>query len=57
VIELEVSPVLHNNDPVIPVAVKVELSQLLVTDNPGTGGIGFGAAVMLAAALLQPSSV
>ena len=56
-IELEVSPVLHNNDPLIPVAVKVELSQLLVTDNPGTGGIGFGAAVMLAAALLQPSSV
>ena len=54
VMELVVSPVLHDNDPVTPVAVKTELPQLLVTDIPGTAGVGLGADVALAAGLEQP---
>ena len=45
VIELVVSPVLHNNDPVTPVAVNTELPQLLITDTSGAVGIAFGVAV------------
>jgi len=45
VIELVVSPVLHNNDPVTPVAVNTELPQLLITDISGAVGIVFGVAV------------
>lgn len=45
VIELVVSPVLHNNVPVTPVAVNTELPQLLITDISGAVGIVFGVAV------------
>ena len=38
VIELVVAPVLHNNDPV-PVAVRTELPQLLVTETVGAEGV------------------
>jgi len=55
--ELVVSPVLHNNDPVTSIAVNTEFSQLLITDIPGAGRMDFGAAVTLAAMLLQPFSV
>ena len=54
VIEFVVSPVLHDNDPVTPVAVKTELPQLLLTDIPGAAGVGLGADVALAAGLEQP---
>ena len=57
VMELVDSPVFHNIAPVTPVAVNIEFSQLLLTDIPGTGGIGFGAAATLAAELVQPFSV
>ena len=45
VMELVVSPVLHNNDPLIPVAVNNELPQLLTTDTSGAEGMGLGVAV------------
>ncbi len=54
VIELVVCPVLHNKEPVTPVAVKTELPQLLLTDIPGAAGVGLGAEVALAGALEQP---
>lgn len=54
VMELVVSPVLQDNDPVTPVAVNTELPQLLLTDIPGTAGVGFGDAVALAAGLEHP---
>ena len=57
VMELVVSPVLHDNDPVTPVAVKTELPQLLLTDMPGAAGVGLGADVTLAAGLEQPFMV
>ena len=57
VIEGEVSPVLHNNEPVKPEAVNTELSQLLDTDTAGAGGIDLGTAVPLPAALIQPFTV
>jgi hypothetical protein len=40
-----VAPLLHNNVPVKPVAVSIELPQLLSTDTDGAGGTGLGAAV------------
>ena len=49
-----VSPVLQANDPVTPVAVNKELSQLLLTDIPGADGVSLGAAVALASGLEQP---
>ena len=54
VIALVASPVLHANDPVTPVAVNKELSQLLLTDIPGAAGVGLGTAVALASGLEQP---
>ena len=45
VMELVVSPVLHNSVPVTPVAVNNELPQLLTTDISGGDGMDFGAAV------------
>ena len=54
VMELVVCPVLHNNDPVTPVAVKTELPQWLLTDIPGAAGVGLGADVAMAAGLEQP---
>jgi hypothetical protein len=57
VIDAVVSPVLHNNDPVKPVAVNIELPQLLTTDTDGAGGTGFGAAVPLPAVLVHPFTV
>ena len=56
-IELDVSPVLHNSGPATLVAVNSELSQLLLTDIPGDGGIDFGAAVPIAAGLVQPFTI
>ena len=54
VMALVVSPVLHANDPVTPVAVNKELSQLLLTDISGADGVSLGAAVALASGLEQP---
>lgn len=54
VIDDDVSPVLHNNDPVKFEAVNTELSQLLTTATPGGSGIAFGAACPDAGELLQP---
>src|SRR5262245_27184013 len=36
-----VAPVLHNNAPVVPVAVNTELPQLFVTLTPGVAGVAF----------------
>jgi len=55
--EFVVCPVLHNKDPVKPVAVNTELPQLLLTDIPGAVGIAIGAAVSLANELVQPFTV
>jgi hypothetical protein len=56
--ELVVSPVLHSNVPVTPVAVKTELPQLLTTLSSGASVIGIkGAAVARAARLVHPSTV
>jgi hypothetical protein len=53
-----VSPVLHNNDPVTPVAVSTELLQLLTTFTTGASTAEFnGAAVPLPAALVHPFTV
>ncbi len=52
-----VAPLFHNSDPVKPEAVNTELPQLLVTATFGVGGMAFGAAVLLPAALVQPLTV
>jgi hypothetical protein len=49
-----VAPLLHSKEPVKADAVSNELPQLFTTDNPGTGGIAFGAAVVLVGILEQP---
>ena len=54
VIDGEVSPVLHNKDPVKPEAVNKEFSQLLITVTAGAAGITLGTAIPLAGELLQP---
>jgi hypothetical protein len=54
VIEAVVSPVFHNNDPVISEAVNKELSQLFTTLTVGAAGNAFGAAIPVAGELLQP---
>src|SRR4030095_3755119 len=55
VIELVVSPVLHNIDPVSPVAVSTELPQLLAISIPGASTVEVtGAATPLPASLVQP---
>ena len=53
-IEFVVCPVLHNKDPVKPVAVNNELPQLLATVTVGVEGIAFGAAVPVPGALVEP---
>lgn len=57
VMDVFVSPVLHNNDPVKPDAVSVELPQLFITETPGAFGIVLGAAIPLPASLVHPSTV
>jgi hypothetical protein len=57
VIDAVVSPVLHNKEPVNPVAVNMELPQLSTTVTDGAGGTGFGAAVPVPAALVHPFTV
>jgi hypothetical protein len=54
IIDPEVSPVLHSNEPVKSEAVKTELSQLLATEIVGANGIVLGAAVPIAGELLHP---
>lgn len=54
VIDVVVSPVLHNNDPVGFETVNKEFSQLLTTTTTGAAGIAFGAAIPLPGELLQP---
>ena len=54
VIDEVVSPVLHNNGPVNPDAVSVELPQLFTTDTVGTDGIVFGTATPFPAGLVHP---
>jgi hypothetical protein len=56
-IEEEFSPLLHNSVPVVPVAVSVELSQLLVTVTDGAGGVVIGEATPVPAGLLHPLTV
>ena len=55
--DVDVSPVLHNNDPVKFDAVNIELSQLLTTSTVGAAGIIFGVAMPLAGALEHPFTV
>jgi hypothetical protein len=58
VIEDEVAPVLHNNEPVNEPAVSVELPQLLVTDTVGAVTFEFnGAATPLPVELVHPFTV
>ena len=58
VMKLVVSPVLHNNVPLTPVAVNIELLQLFSTLTDGVATAEFiGAAVPLPSGLLQPSTV
>lgn len=53
VIEFVVAPLLHRIDP--PVGIdNVELPQLFTTVTRGFAGIGFGAAMAVPAALMQP---
>src|SRR6185295_19718912 len=52
-----VSPVLHNNDPVNPLAEITDLPHWSATDIPGADGIDLGAATPLPAWLVQASSV
>jgi hypothetical protein len=58
VMEVVVSPVLHNNAPVNPVAVKTELPQLLATITPGVDTEEFnGAAIPFPGKLVHPFTV
>ena len=53
-----VAALLHNNVPVVPVAVSTELPQLFVTVTVGAGTAELmGAATPLPAALVQPLMV
>jgi hypothetical protein len=45
VMDVVVAPVLHNNDPVKPVAVNTELPQLFTTDTAGAAGTAFTVSV------------
>jgi hypothetical protein len=54
VIDVDVSAVLHSNEPVKSEAVNKELSQLFVTVMVGAAGIVFGEANSLTGELLQP---
>lgn len=57
VIDVVLAPLLHNNEPVNPDAVNIELPQLLTTATLGGDGIAFGAAVLPPAALVHPFAV
>ena len=57
VMDVVVAPVFHNKDPVKLPAVTAELPQLFNTVTVGAEGIDFGAAALLAAALVQPLTV
>ena len=52
-----VSPVLHNNDPVNPLADITDLPHWSTTEMPGADGIDFGAATPLPASLVQAPTV
>lgn len=52
--DVVVSLVLHNSEPVKFEAVNEELSQLLITTTVGAAGIAFGEAIPLPGELLQP---
>ena len=57
-IDDEVAPLLHNNEPVNDPAVNTELPQLLVTATVGAGTEELsGAAIPLPGALMQPLMV
>ena len=45
VIDVEVAPVLHSNEPVNELAVRVELPQLLSTETAGAAGMAFTVSV------------
>jgi hypothetical protein len=58
VIDAEVSPVLHNKEPVKPDAVNIELPQLFTTDTTGVDTDEFnGAAIPLPIPLVHPFTV
>src|SRR5688572_27156608 len=52
-----IAPLLHNNVPVVPVAVKTEFPQLFVTVIPGVGGVGFTVSIATADVIDPPSFV
>jgi hypothetical protein len=52
--DVVVSLVLHNSDPVKFDAVNEVFSQLLITTTAGAAGIAFGEAIALPGELLQP---
>jgi hypothetical protein len=57
-IEVDVEELLHNNVPVYPDAVSVEVpSQLLTTETIGADGVVFGAAVPDPDELIHPFTV
>ena len=56
-IDDEVAPLLHNNEPVNDPAVNTELPQLLITDTVGADGVVFGAAIPVPAGLVHPFTV
>ena len=56
-IDDEVAPLLHNNEPVNDPAVNTELPQLLTTDTVGANGVVFGAVIPLPAVLVHPFTV
>ena len=56
-IEDVVAPLLHNNDPVAPVAVNNELPQLSTTVTPGADGIVSGVADRLVDGLVHPFAI
>ena len=52
-----VAPVLHSKVPEYPVAVKLEVPQLFITETPGAAGIVLGAELPFPAGLVHPLAV
>ena len=57
VIEEPTEPLLHNNEPVYPLAVNIDDPQLSTTPTDGAGGMLFGDAFPLPGTLVQPFTV
>ena len=50
-----IAPLLHNNVPVVPVAVNTELPQLFVTVIAGVGGVAFTVNIAVADVIDPPA--